>query len=162
MVFHGFSLFQVGLSWFLVGFSWFFSKCTCPNCILARRSNLGPPPEGRHRTECWGKRKELVLCQEDLQNQPTQCQVYAKRRRDKKSEWKISHRGRAIMFSHKWRWRVGGLRTPHAWWVQALKTSLLLLYISVYICLYSFLTYQYTSVLNIYISVLVALNSFCR
>ena len=25
-------------------------KCTHPNCIPARRSSLGPPPGGRHRT----------------------------------------------------------------------------------------------------------------
>ena len=25
-------------------------KCTRPNCILVRRSSLGPPPVGRHRT----------------------------------------------------------------------------------------------------------------
>ena len=25
-------------------------KCTCLNCILARRSSLGPPLVGRHRT----------------------------------------------------------------------------------------------------------------
>ena len=25
-------------------------KCTCLNCILSRRSSLGPPPVGRHRT----------------------------------------------------------------------------------------------------------------
>ena len=69
--FHGFSWFHVGflwfqvgfhcLSWFHVGYSWFsmvpgwffmvFSlKCARPNCILARQSNLGPPPGGRHRT----------------------------------------------------------------------------------------------------------------
>ena len=26
------------------------AKCTHRNCILARRSSLGPPPIGRHRT----------------------------------------------------------------------------------------------------------------
>ena len=50
MVFHGSRLVFHGFSWFQVGFSWFFSKYTCPYCILARRSNLGPPPGGRHRT----------------------------------------------------------------------------------------------------------------
>ena len=39
MVFHGSrSVFMV-LGWFFIS-----------NCILARRSNLGPPPGGRHRT----------------------------------------------------------------------------------------------------------------
>ena len=52
MVFQGSRLVFHGFSWFQVGFSWFFSKCTCPNCILAQLSNLGPPPGGRHRTQC--------------------------------------------------------------------------------------------------------------
>ena len=40
MVFHGSKLFFHG----------FPPECTCLNCILARRSILGPPPRGRHRT----------------------------------------------------------------------------------------------------------------
>ena len=65
--FLGFSWFQVGFSWFFMVPGWFFMvfhgfhssglvchgfspKCTRPNCILAQRSILGPPPGGRHRT----------------------------------------------------------------------------------------------------------------
>ena len=50
LVFHGSkSVFMVfhGSRLVLHGFS---PKCTRPNCILARRSNLGPPPGGRHGT----------------------------------------------------------------------------------------------------------------
>ena len=47
MVFHCFSWFFMV---FMV-FHGFSPKCTCPNCILARRSNLGPPPGGRHGTQ---------------------------------------------------------------------------------------------------------------
>ena len=73
-----FSWFQVGFSWFQVGFSWFFmvshgsrlvfhgfscffmvpgwffmvfhQNVPARTCILARQSNLGLPPVGRHRT----------------------------------------------------------------------------------------------------------------
>ena len=40
VVFHG--------SWYV--FHGFSPKFTRPNCILAPRSSLGPPPGGRHRT----------------------------------------------------------------------------------------------------------------
>ena len=73
MVFHGFWLvsmvFKGGFMVFYVfwlvsmvfqggfmvfhGFGWFpefFFKMYPPNCILAQRSSLGPPPGGRHRT----------------------------------------------------------------------------------------------------------------
>merc|ERR1712004_959726 len=59
-VFHGsrsffmvpswFSWFFMVPGWFFMVFHGFSPKCTCPNCTLARRSNLGPPPGGRHRT----------------------------------------------------------------------------------------------------------------
>ena len=59
--FSWFSWFQVGFSWFQVGFHGFFYSsrlvfhgfstiCTRLNNFLARRSSLGPPPGGRHRT----------------------------------------------------------------------------------------------------------------
>ena len=48
--FHGFSRWFHGFSWLLVGSHGFSSKCTPPNCILAQRSSLGPPPGGQHRT----------------------------------------------------------------------------------------------------------------
>ena len=41
-------------TWFLMVPGWFFmvflQNVPAPNCILARRSSLGPPPGGRHRT----------------------------------------------------------------------------------------------------------------
>ena len=53
-VFHGsrsFFMVPSWFSWFFMVPGWFFMVfhgfspiCTCPNCILARRSNLGPPP----------------------------------------------------------------------------------------------------------------------
>ena len=60
MVFHGSRLVFHGFSWFFMVLGWFFMvfhgfrlvfhgfspKCTRPNCILARRSSLGPPPGG--------------------------------------------------------------------------------------------------------------------
>ena len=74
MVFHGFWLvsmvFRV-VSWFFMVFGWlpwffmvpgwfvmvpgwffivFLQNVPAPNCILAQRSSLGPPPGGRHRT----------------------------------------------------------------------------------------------------------------
>merc|ERR1711884_868037 len=46
MVFHGSRLVRHGSR--LV----FLRNVPAPNCILARRSSLGPPPGGRHRTYC--------------------------------------------------------------------------------------------------------------
>ena len=41
-------------NWFVMVPGWFFmvflQNVPAPNCILARRSSLGPPPGGRHRT----------------------------------------------------------------------------------------------------------------
>ena len=64
MVFHGFWLVSMVLqggfmvfgwfTWFFKVPGWFFmvflQNVPAPNCILARRSSLGPPPGGRHRT----------------------------------------------------------------------------------------------------------------
>ena len=57
MVFSWFFMFQFGFSWFFMVFHGsrlvfhgFSPKCIRPNCILAQRSSLGPPPGGRHRT----------------------------------------------------------------------------------------------------------------
>ena len=47
MGFHGSMLVFHGTGLVFHGFS---PDCTRPNCILARRSSLGPPPGGRHRT----------------------------------------------------------------------------------------------------------------
>ena len=49
-VFHGAGLVFHVFSWCQVVFSCFFSKMYPPNCILAQRSSLGPPPGWRHRT----------------------------------------------------------------------------------------------------------------
>ena len=57
MGFHGFWLFSMVFmvpGWFVMVPGWFFMvfllNVPAPNCILARRSSLGPPPGGRHRT----------------------------------------------------------------------------------------------------------------
>ena len=47
MVFHGSRLVFHGSR---LVFNVFSPECTRPNCILAQRSSLGPPPGGRHRT----------------------------------------------------------------------------------------------------------------
>ena len=50
MVFHGFWLISMDFmvpGWF---FMVFLQNVPAPNCILAQRSSLDPPPGGRHRT----------------------------------------------------------------------------------------------------------------
>ena len=54
MVFGWFPWFFMVPDWFVMVPGWFFmvflQNVPAPNCILARRSSLGPPPGGRHRT----------------------------------------------------------------------------------------------------------------
>ena len=54
MVFGWFPWFFMVPGWFVMVPGWFFMvflrNVPTPNCILAGRSSLGPPPGGRHRT----------------------------------------------------------------------------------------------------------------